>query len=197
MPDVTEFARSVIRVPVAGPAPNNTLIYVRAQFPPSSEPSTGRWDPKQLFTVTLYQIAGFDQSRLHEYAANTKISVTGWLNMAKTVGDQEIGFAIDEVWGNVTDDGHIAITANTSSKASDYETVHDFWLSAYILAEEPEHDFSRPPIDWSAIRGRATSNPAQSYSATTGIAHRPLGKDEAKIEPSPFADPHAIRHCDP
>jgi hypothetical protein len=195
MSDINEFARSVVRIPVAGPAPNNTLVYVRAQFPPSSTPiTTSTFEPLQLFTVTLYQIAGFDQSRAHEYVKNTQISVTGWLNLGRTVGDQEIGFAIDRVWGSLTDDGHVAITADTAAQASDYATVHDFWLSAYILTQEPEQDFSRPPIDWTRLVSKSFTD--RSFLHAAGVVRRPLGKDEALVT-SPFSGSQVIRDCDP
>jgi hypothetical protein len=150
-----DFARSVVRIPVAGPAPNNTLVYVRAQFPSNARPVTENFDRYPQFTVTLYQIAGFDQSRYHDYVQNTKISVSGWLNYVNSIGEQKFGFAVDELWGSVTDDGHIAISGNLAQQGNDFATVHDFWLSAYVLTQEPEQDFTRPPIDWSSVRKQA------------------------------------------
>ena len=182
MSDLNEFARSVVRIPVAGPAPNNTLVYVRAQFPSTTRGITGRIIREQLFTVTLYQIVGFDQSRAHEYMNNTRISVTGWLNLARTVGPQEFLFAIDEIWGGLTPDGHVSITANIASQATDFYTVHDYWLSAYILTQEPEHDFSRPPIDWSAMKTQSLIDRSVSHKK------RVMDKDEAIITDSPFSD---------
>lgn len=127
------------------------LVFVRAQFPPRSTPVSGSWSRYTIVTTTLYQIAGFDQSRADEYARNTRISVAGWLNLAHTAGDQQIGFAIDEISGSVTADGHIAVTARLGTLADSFETRCDFWLSAYVLTQEPQIDFSRPPIDWSTV----------------------------------------------
>ena len=194
MSDIDQVGRSVVRIPVAGPAPNNVLVYVRAQFPPGSRPLTGRIVREQLLTVTLYQIAGFDQSLAHEYARTTKISVTGWLNLVRSLGPQEITFAIDEVWGGLTPDGHVEITANIASQATDFQTVHDYGLSAYILTREPEYDYSKPPIEWSSAKVKAASDPSLSYKA--GIGVHPPGRDDALVMASPFTDPKAIRHRD-
>ena len=151
MSDLLELSRSVVRIPVSGPAPNNTLVYVRAQFPPHSTPADGGFTPYTVTTDTLYQIAGFDQSRAHEYATNTRISVAGWLNLAHSVGDQQVGFALDEVSGFITADGHIAFSAVVALQGDWFEIRCDFWISAYILTQEPQPDFSRPLIDWSTV----------------------------------------------
>ncbi|MDT5312397.1 MAG: hypothetical protein QOE74_1417 [Mycobacterium sp.] len=150
-----DFARSVVRIPVAGPAPNNTLVYIRAQFPSNARPITGSIDRYTLFTVTPYQIAGFDQARYHEYVEHTRVSVSGWLNYVNSIGPQKVTFAVDELWGGVTEDGHIAIKGHVAGSADEFKTINDFWLSAYVLTQEPEQDFSRPPVDWSAVRAQA------------------------------------------
>jgi len=186
MDDLNELARSVVRIPVAGPAPNNTLVYVRAQFPPASDPTTDHVDHKDLFTVTLYRIEGFDQTRADEYLRNTKISVTGFLNFARSVGDQHFVFAIDDVRGTITADGHIAIIASTGSLAEDFEITYDFWLSAYILTQEPQHDFTRPPIHWPPMGDSVQLH--SPYSRQAGLTRRPVGKDDIRIAPSPFLE---------
>ena len=193
--DPIALSNSVVRIPVAGPAPNNTLVYVRAQFPSHLEVTEGGLARWSIHGLTLYRIDGFSQAHADEYVRDTRISVAAWMNSLKNPTDQPFIIAIDTISASVAADGTIAIDAQIANQGDDFPgLVHDVWVSAYILTKEPQRDFTRPPIRWSRTDMITEGAKRGPNYTEQGLGTRRLTADEARRLPSPFSQRRIVDH---
>jgi hypothetical protein len=181
-----EFDRSVIRIPVAGPPPNNVLVFVRASaLPENATPYALReWFEgiddetnvvRRRFTFsTLYKIDGYAQSKAREYRDNTQVSVTAFLSNLACVNDDSFVSAVDEVEGRIKpEDGSLEITALLAEQDTEELTMR-FTFSAWILTYEPRGEFPVPhERNWSL------EDAIRVGERVTG--HRPSDSDRVKI----------------
>jgi hypothetical protein len=166
--DLAEVTLSVVRVPVAGPAPNNTLVFVRGRLSGGAEASgpSGSIVRTNGYGLSAYQIDGFEQARAADYLANTRWSIAGFLVFISSEDDQSFTSAIDSIQGHLSSDGVFYVTFDIASQISGNELDFDISFCAYILVQEPQPDFTRPPRrvpnitdrlkleKWSSIRNR-------------------------------------------
>lgn len=145
--DLAEVQHSVVRIPVAGPSPNNTLVFVRGRLTggPTTSGDSGDILRSTWFGVTAYRIDGFDQSRAADYLANTRFSVTAFLSFVYSHDDQAFTVAIDEIEGHLDNEGTFYVTGNLASAIDGDELDFNVSYCAYILVQEPQPDFTRPP----------------------------------------------------
>lgn len=145
--DLLEVTRSVVRIPVAGPSPNNTLVFVRGRLSggTTTSGSGGSLLHGNGYGLSAYQIDGFEQSRAADYLANTRWSVTGFLDFISSEDDQSFTAAIDSIEGHLGSDGTFYVTFDVASQISGDELDFGFSFCAYLLVEEPQPDFTRPP----------------------------------------------------
>jgi hypothetical protein len=191
MIDLTEVARNVVRIPVAGPSPNNTLVFVRGNgVQPVPAPAQGADNVSNWTHIgtTVYQIAGFDQTKAQEYLANTKFSVTGFLRFLTQNDDQDFVIGLDAVEGRLSSDGTLYMIATVGVQV---ENSMEFNLSfsAYILTKEPQEDFTRPPSPFSPHKT------VKLHGSLTGVGvHSKLAsKDSITLEPTRGRDAVTVR----
>jgi hypothetical protein len=154
--DLAEVTLSVVRVPVAGPSPNNTLVFVRGRLSGGTTASGpgGSLLQSSGYGLSAYQIDGFEQARAPDYLANTRWSVVGFLDFISSEDDQSFTAAIDSIQGHLSSDGAFYVTFDLASQISGDELDFGFTFCAYILVQEPQPDFTRPPRRGPSISDR-------------------------------------------
>lgn len=194
-----DVVRSVVRVPVAGPSPNNTLAFVCGSMEPwfDNDDQTAR---HTLTFETPFRIDGFTQARARFYLDTTHISVSGYLRTIASDGVQPFLTALDAIEGFITDDGRLTVSAALAEQddvAEKFRVV--FVYSAWILTCEPHPPtFTAPaPKDWAAeqlqaLRGRVGGTPPAADNAKTmtsgphsGVVAQPASADFANREDMP------------
>jgi hypothetical protein len=153
--DLAEVTRSVVRIPVAGPAPNNTLVFVRGRLSGGTTTSgSGGLLHGTGYGLSAYQIDGFEQAHAADYLANTRWSVTGFLDFISSEDDQSFTAAIDTIQGHLSNDGAFYVTFDVASQISGPDLYFGFSFCAYLLVQEPQPDFTRPPRRGPSIKDR-------------------------------------------
>jgi len=159
------YTRSIIKIPVDGPAPNNTLVFIRAWLPVKDRDgvvapggfgtfSEGESDAGLLRTrvdfPSLYAIDGFLHADYPDYRDNTKISITAFLSTIDLYDDDDsfVG-AVDQVEAVIDRDGKVQVSAwvaeqEGSQLVGDVELSLAVFFSAYILTKEPRPDIPTP-----------------------------------------------------
>jgi hypothetical protein len=137
--DLTELAHSVIRIPVAGPKPNNTLAFVRGAFVfPEWHGEDTEIVRRHVNFETPFRIDGFLQSNGDFYKVNTKISIAAYIVNLAATDDGDFVCAVDEIEGSLTDDGRLQVKAwIAESDEVDVELTFQFNYSAWVLTYEP------------------------------------------------------------
>jgi hypothetical protein len=136
MDNLSELPRGVIRIPVAGPKPNNTLVFVRGFIPQPDFTYDTELVRAWLSFDTLFRIDGFLQSKVDEYLANTQISITAYIENLACVNDDTFVCAVDEVEGYITADGALKGRALIAEMDTE-ELTMGFYFSAWVLTYEP------------------------------------------------------------
>jgi hypothetical protein len=147
--------RPIVRIPVAGPAPNNTLIFVAGWLPQADD--SGRIAPggstsfASVFAedthllqsaaapFDLYQIDGFLREKSAEYVAHTKVSATAFLSTIDLTDETGYLCAVDQL--DISLDpaaGRIQASARVAELDSNgTEITFAIFVSAWILTFEP------------------------------------------------------------
>jgi hypothetical protein len=147
------FERSIIKMPVDGPAPNNTLVFIRAWLPASGSDGViapggitsffeGQDDTDtsrgRLTLPSLYAIDQFAHANYDSYKANTQISIAAYLAAVDLTDDDTFTAAVDEVTAEIDRDGRVQITATIAEgEGGATELTMAIFFSAYILTYEP------------------------------------------------------------
>lgn len=148
------FERSITKIPVDGPAPNNTLVFIRAWLPVVDADgivAPGGYQTlfdandddsdllrKRIDFPSLYEIDGFLHAKHDEYVANTKISITAFLSTADIDDEDSFVCAVDQVEAALDRDGKVQVSAwvaEQEGSGTDLRTAYFF--CAYILTQEP------------------------------------------------------------
>jgi hypothetical protein len=152
------YQRSIIKIPVAGPGPNNTLVFIRAWLPVTNYGivTPGGYQTffgededdtivlrKQVFFPSLYAIDGFLHADLRSYQDNTIISITGFLSTMDIDDEDSFVIALDQVEARIDRDGRVQVSAwLAEQEGSHTDLTMAFFFSAYILTYEPQPEFS-------------------------------------------------------
>lgn len=147
------FERSIIKMPVDGPTPNNTLVFIRAWMPASgsdgviapggitsfSEAQDDTDAPRGRLTLpSLYAIDQFAHANYDSYKANTQISIAAYLAAVDLTDEDSFTAAVDEVTAEIDRDGRVQITATIAEgEGGGSELTMAIFFSAYILTYEP------------------------------------------------------------
>ena len=182
-----EFARSVIRIPVAGPPPNNMLVFVRAAALPEyakpyplhewfeNEDDESHILRRQFTFSTLYRIDGYAQSKAREYHDNTQVSVTAFLSNLASDNDDSFVSAVDEVEGRIRpEDGALEIRASLAEQDTEALTMR-FTFSAWVFTYEPRPEGFPVPHE----RNWSLEDALRVGERVSG--HRPSDSERAKI----------------
>ncbi|HEX2853748.1 MAG TPA: hypothetical protein VHO24_10960 [Opitutaceae bacterium] len=149
--DPFPIATDIIRTPVAGPQPANTLAFIQCRAS-GADIATSSDDLTQ-FTVEFkskFQIDGYLQAKHDWYLANTFISATGMLRVLSTTTDFEFVIALDSVDPFIDLDGMVGFTCGFGLQLDglgffEKSAALDMTCNvcAYILLYEPVAE--RPP----------------------------------------------------
>ena len=147
------YERSIIKMPVDGPAPNNTLVFIRAWLPMTGSDNViapggigslfaGEDDTdiarKRLTFPSLYAIDQFAHANYESYKANTQISIAAYLAAVDLDDDDTFTAAVDEVTAEIDRDGKVQITVSVAEgEGGETELTMAIFFSAYILTFEP------------------------------------------------------------
>ncbi|MDQ1638372.1 MAG: hypothetical protein QOF62_1711 [Pyrinomonadaceae bacterium] len=182
--NLNELPRSVIRIPVAGPKPNNTLVFVRGFI---AQPSVVDDDLARTWVTfdTLFRIDGFLQRKADEYLQNTRISMTAYTENLAQVDDGAFVGAVDEVEGYLTNDGALKGKALIADMDTKVELTLGFYFSAWVLTYEPRAaEFPKPdPRKW-GIRQKGQLNEEMSRGRRTDHDRVTIVKDGCHAEPA-------------
>lgn len=156
----------VVRIPVAGPEPFNTLVVVRCQVfvVPEMRISDGRIDRSTFTVATPFKLIGHDPRITPAVQHSTTVS----LQMIQASDDSTFVIAVDTVSGEFDGDGTWTVTVDVASEWDQVLATAAAYSSSWILCHEP-------PIDHARTRG----TPAQQ-----GIVRRQvLARTGAFVEP--------------
>ena len=143
----------MIRTPVTGPDPANTLVHLEGKARAFEEhgASYGDWHHDDVEFRTEFRIDGYQQSIHDWYEENTHVSATAMLRMLNTETDLIFAFAVDALEPFLDLDGTLGFTASFRQFIDDDAWFPDSGLmtqmgvtiSAYVLCFEPRPE--RPP----------------------------------------------------
>ena len=149
---------SMIRTPVAGPAPANTLVYLSgiADGLRGSAP-LGTWTRMDVKFRTQFRLDGYQQKHHERHEQNTIVSATAMLRLLNTTTDLSFTFAADAIEPFLDPDGTLGFTIAYAHYVDDeavfgpsVSSVFSAAVSAYVLCYEPETE--PPPAGWQTGR---------------------------------------------
>ena len=142
----------MIRTPVTGPEPCNTLVFLRCLVP-GVDVTTGNSDVVRgtVPLQTTFRLDGYLQSQYRWYRDNTLVSASCSLKLLNTVTDLSFLFAVDRVEPVLSEaDGGLGFDVDLASWAEDdalfssgEKLAMTVCLTAYVLCYEPRAE--RPP----------------------------------------------------
>lgn len=142
----------MIRTPVTGPDPANTLVHLEGKARGFDQMGTfGRMHREDIHFRTELQIDGYEQARHDWYLDNTLVSATAMLRMLNTETDHIFTFAVDAVAPVLELDGTLAFVVSLAQLIDDEAIFPStgvmaqmgVTISAYVLCTEPRAE--RPP----------------------------------------------------
>jgi hypothetical protein len=141
----------MIRTPATGPAPANTLAFLRCRGSGADiQIGVEQIVKFEVEFKSKFKIDGYQQQKHDWYLQNTKISATGVVRLLNTITDLEFLFAMDTVDPFIDLDGVIGFNCQVGLQIDGVgffvrEPVIDFSfnVSAYVLLYEPRVDL--PP----------------------------------------------------
>ncbi len=145
----------VLRIPVIGPAPYNTLVVVRGRGPLTQY----RWAGDDLnrfdyIAGTGFKLIGFDPRVPPPFEHST----TGTINMIQTTDDSAFVCAIDDVTGFFDAQGNWAMAVKAADQWDQVFAGATANFSSWILCYEPPPSPDLPRggrrLDWKAMASR-------------------------------------------
>jgi hypothetical protein len=151
-PDVMQT--SMVRTPVAGPEPANTLVYLSGIAPGLRGPAPlGTWTRMDVRFRTQFRLDGYEQKHHERHQQNTIVSATAMLRLLNTTTDLSFTFAADAIEPFLDLDGTLGFTIAYAHHVDDeavfgpsVTSVFSAAVSAYVLCYEPRTD--PPPAGW-------------------------------------------------
>ena len=132
---LAEGAQKPVRIPVAGPAPFNSLVVVRGRvFTTIGEVTDDVLYRKTVIVGTNFALAQYDQRDEHPYQHSTSVA----LNIIQ--GTEEISFvtAVDAVVDGFFDDvGRWTLVFDVGAQANDGWFQSSAYISSWVLCNEP------------------------------------------------------------
>lgn len=126
----------VVRIPVSGPEPYNTLVVVRTRVPlvGDDELSNGKLHSWQLSIGTPFHLIGFDPRTPPVFTQSTTASI----QMVQTSRDGGFLWAVDEVSGGFDNAGQWVVIAKVSAGEGGHgSATSTAYSSSWVLCYEP------------------------------------------------------------
>jgi hypothetical protein len=146
-------SNQIIRIPIAGPQPFNTLVVVRGFFPdqaiytfPEPLPNLVGNDGhlhRQAFSVrTSFNLVGFSPGqKLPQF----KHSTTAALRHRYLSPDTTFTVAVDKVDAHFGNEGQWLLNVETAFLDKNANAAAHFHFSSFVLCNEPPVDFEKNP----------------------------------------------------
>jgi hypothetical protein len=148
---------TLVRSPIKGPEPANTLVYLTCVTPGVEIGLTGGWVTWTHEFRTEFKLDGFQQQNHDWYLRNTVVSATAMLRFLNTTTDLIFAFGVDTVEPKLEQDGTLAFVLGQANYLDDEailfgggEAVFEARVSAYVLCYEPRVE----PPPWGSQIGR-------------------------------------------
>lgn len=167
----------MIRTPVTGPDPANTLVHLEGKARGFDQMGTfGRMHREDIHFRTEFRIDGYQQARHDWYLDNTLVSATAMLRMLNTETDHIFTFAVDAIAPVLEPDGTLAFVVSLAQLIDDEAIFPStnvmaqmgVTVSAYVLCYEPRAE--RPKSGWQ--RGVWTTVDQAQIEAVIAKANR-------------------------
>jgi hypothetical protein len=189
----------VVRIPIAGPEPYNTLAVVRARLGSQTAVANGKIFREKVTFATSFTLIGHDPRIKPAFEHSTMADI--WLIAQDD--DAEFLYAVDTVTGAFGDDGNWQITADVVAAVDGENSVLGLIASSWILCHEPPVDPQNNPGSPTQQGLRMRSIDAQTVRTTTlaniltplgrtGV-HRHGGVDPTSALPGAVHFPSAVR----
>lgn len=133
----------VVRIPIAGPEPYNTLVVVRTQVSVIDQlrPSDGQTHRARLAYGTAFSLVGFDPRIRPAFDYSAAVS----LQMFQSSGDTTFICAVDTVSGAFDGNGRWTVTVDVACEFDGVLAAATAYVSSWVLCYEPPIDLSRTP----------------------------------------------------
>jgi hypothetical protein len=186
---------SMIRTPVTGPAPANTLAYISGKFWGEQLAGTrGEWDRVALTVNSDFRIDGYTQANHEWHEANAIVSATAMPRWLETSVDMHFGLSIDNlsyVWnrdGTLSFVVEMGIFGDPDTWFTAESAAIGGSISAWILLYEPQTEM--PPTGWQRPQMlRASINEAL-------VPHLARPSSKSQMKQSLGSDPCGPSHDD-
>ena len=124
----------VVRIPVVGPEPFNTLVVVRGQVHTTTYGvAAGKLHRHKVVVPTNFRLVGFDPRVQSPFEHST----TAAINMIQATDDSAFVSAVDEVGGFFDDQGTWVIIANVADLWDSVYAGSTAYVSSWVLCNEP------------------------------------------------------------
>jgi hypothetical protein len=132
----------VVRIPIAGPEPFNTLAVVRGTAPVSHYGvADGKLHRHRIVAATPFLLAGNDPRVEPPFEHST----TAVLQMLQATDDTGFVAAADAVDGYFDDSGRWLVVADVADAFEDVYAGCNAYVSSWVLCYEPPIDHERSP----------------------------------------------------
>ena len=133
----------VVRIPIAGPEPFNTLVVVRSQVSviDQTRPADGQTHRARLTYGTAFSLVGFYPRIRPPVDHSTAVS----LQMFQSSDDTTFICAVDTVSGAFDENGRWTVTVDVASEFDGVLAAATAYVSSWVLCYEPPVDLSRTP----------------------------------------------------
>lgn len=125
--------QGVVRIPVAGPAPFNTLVVVRGWVAGAGGPADDVLRGVRFKIETDFVLARFDQRKPHRYQHST----TAVLQLIQADGDTSFVAAINKVGGCFDKRGTWVIMVDVAGQFDGVNASTGGYYSSWVLCHEP------------------------------------------------------------
>jgi hypothetical protein len=137
-------SNQIVRIPISGPAPFNTLVVVRGFFPDQglywrNDWSDGRFHRQSFSVRTPFVLTGFVPGQLFKH------STAAALRYLYLQPDTAFTWAVDTIDGHFSDDGEWRLDVGTASLVDNAWSAAQCHFSSFVLCYEPPIDFEKNP----------------------------------------------------
>lgn len=155
----------VVRVPIAGPSPFNTLVIVRGKvFTSRYRHADGKLERRKVALGTHFRLVGFDPRMVPSFAHSTSVA----LQMMQTSGESAFVTAVDTIDGQFDSYGNWTIVATVADLWNNQFAVSSAYVSSWVLCFEPPIENTRgnksktllvhPPSSWIVEQAMSASS---------------------------------------
>jgi hypothetical protein len=139
-------SNQIVRIPISGPAPFNTLAVVRGFFLDQGlywrdDWSNGRFHRQSFSVRTPFKLADFVSGQTPDF----KHSTAAALRYQYFQPDTTFTYAVDTIDAHFSDGGEWQLDVGTSFLVDNAWAAAQFHFSSFVLCYEPPIDFEKNP----------------------------------------------------